>query len=263
MFFIDSASSTKHALDSNASYEKVSNRVWARYYDTALVHHGDLYLAIDGFASNVTKSTTNTTLSIDISWSTNVTWPIQFSEDRILIQNLTNLTDLTDPNIRDDWLNLTKVFDCSAKRGHPCYAHIVQSFSRKVPPRDRILFSFNFLIIVIACNATKLATMVYVLIMEKDNFIVTQGDCAASFLQTPDPWTAGMCMYSKEALVDSARRRVGELPLLRRARKYIKSCDPRIWQKFRRPCLTPIYISGSLASHFMWVASFLPYRFKC
>jgi hypothetical protein len=57
------------------------------------------------------------------------------------------------------------------------------------------------MVIVIVCNATKLSTMLWIVSVERKDYIVILGDGAASFLGTPDPSTERLCVLSKPELV--------------------------------------------------------------
>lgn len=127
----------------------------------------------------------------------------------------------------------------------PLYAHIERTFSRRIPDMDRIVFGLSFLVIVIVCNAVKLAAMITALVVERDKFNVTLGDCAASFLSSPDPWTVGMCMYSKETMIENAKRLNGGRPGANPFGKENESEDPGIWRRQRRSYLASAQPSRS------------------
>lgn len=83
------------------------------------------------------------------------------------------------------------------------YMHIVEARARIVPSSTRIQLSLLFMIIVIWCNAVKLAVMVWVLFREHSDFIVTLGDAAESYLRQPEPTTERMCAFSKEVILST------------------------------------------------------------
>lgn len=83
------------------------------------------------------------------------------------------------------------------------FANIVDSRVLEAPSRSRIQLSLKFLLVVIVCNAVKLATILWVLLVEKDDFVVMLGDGATSYLRRPDPTTEKFCVYSKDAIIST------------------------------------------------------------
>lgn len=77
-------------------------------------------------------------------------------------------------------------------------ARIAQAFAIVVNRKSRIEFSVDFMITVTIFNALKLFIMLWVLITDKSEYLVILGDAAASFLQRPDPCTAGQCLLDKD-----------------------------------------------------------------
>jgi hypothetical protein len=67
-----------------------------------------------------------------------------------------------------------------------------------VPEQCSIEFSLVIMLIVIAANTTKVVVMVIVFLKFRAPTLVTLGDAVASFLNDPDPTTAGMCMSTKK-----------------------------------------------------------------
>ncbi len=76
--------------------------------------------------------------------------------------------------------------------------------SKLVPERCELQFSVSILVIVISCNAVKMISMLLCARFIKDEPLITVGDAVASFLDTPDTATEGLCLYSGK---DFARRR--------------------------------------------------------
>jgi hypothetical protein len=83
----------------------------------------------------------------------------------------------------------------------PKFAHVPHVFVKRLATASRIQLSLTFLIIVIVCNTVKLFTMIWVVFMERKDYIVTLGDGASSFLEKPDPTTELMCILSKPEIV--------------------------------------------------------------
>ncbi|KAH6661871.1 hypothetical protein B0J14DRAFT_687753 [Halenospora varia] len=67
-----------------------------------------------------------------------------------------------------------------------------------VPEQCSIEFSLVIMLIVIAANTTKVVVMVIVFLKFRAPTLVTLGYAVASFLNDPDPTTAGMCMSTKK-----------------------------------------------------------------
>ena len=69
--------------------------------------------------------------------------------------------------------------------------------SEPVEEHCKLQFSVGIMIIVIICNAIKMAVMGHVAWTQPSN-LVTVGDAIASFLDKPDPTTTGSCLAGKE-----------------------------------------------------------------
>ena len=85
----------------------------------------------------------------------------------------------------------------------PKFAHITHGYATKTDTLSRIQLSFTFMIIVISCNVLKLCTMFWALFMEREDYLVTTGDGAASFLEYPDPKTGRMCVSTRYDIIDN------------------------------------------------------------
>jgi hypothetical protein len=109
--------------------------------------------------------------------------------------------------IPGDWLHLRSLISPGAPSNPsiPKYAHISAAFSKLVGStrKSRVQLSLTFMIIVVVCNTVKLCTMVYVLLIEKSDFLVTIGDCASSFLEHSDSITERMCVMSRDDIIDA------------------------------------------------------------
>ncbi|KAF2442490.1 hypothetical protein P171DRAFT_365159 [Karstenula rhodostoma CBS 690.94] len=234
---INQASWNWRNLGFDTAYEDLSRGEWRDQYDTALVHHGDLYI---GF--NETAKLINGELIVDTNWNPNTAW--ELGGDRTLIHFLAS------SNVNStEWLNFTSKSD-TITPAFPDYARVAQVFAHRAPRRDKIVFSLYLLVIVIACNTVKLITLVFVLLMEKSDFAVTLGDCAASFLHSPDPSTTRMCVYSRDSVIATVRSRAkghnSRLPV-----EKVATEDPERWRKQRHPYATPVSRSSSIGEYFM------------
>jgi hypothetical protein len=91
----------------------------------------------------------------------------------------------------------------------PISAHILQGFSTILPNQSRVQISLHFMIVVAVFNLLKLAAMALVLITDRNAYLVTIGDAAASFLKRPDTITDRKCIFGKEEVFVT----MGRLPL--------------------------------------------------
>ena len=74
---------------------------------------------------------------------------------------------------------------------------IAYCLSETVPEDCKLQFSLPIMIVVIFCNLVKGLCMLLTVLKQKHTPLVTFGDAVASFLDTPDPTTAGRCTMSK------------------------------------------------------------------
>ncbi|KAF7167150.1 hypothetical protein CNMCM5623_000557 [Aspergillus felis] len=71
-------------------------------------------------------------------------------------------------------------------------------YSQRTPEQCKINIVPLFLIVVIICNAIKIASFLYTLrITKKDQPLCTTGDAIQSFLKRPDPYTQSRCLVAK------------------------------------------------------------------
>ncbi len=67
------------------------------------------------------------------------------------------------------------------------------------------------ILVVVICNAGKLAGMLYVAFGPLEDPLITMGDAVSSFLASPDNTTRDMCLVNrKEVVTDILLRRNGE-----------------------------------------------------
>lgn len=198
-FFVPHGSANESLLSTNPNFTRFTNSQWRAEYASITVNYGDLILSIDDYASqiNVTNRTGLPTSKSNLPKD----YHLPYEAGPIFKDMTFNLTD---------WINITSFgFLSEDNNSVAVYAHVVEGYGRKVPTKSRVQLSLSFLIVVIVCNAIKLATMVWVLYMEKSDFIVTLGDGAASFLEYRDPTTEKYCVFTKEAIAaEVAHRRL-------------------------------------------------------
>ncbi|CAH0046098.1 unnamed protein product [Clonostachys solani] len=93
-------------------------------------------------------------------------------------------------------------------------AKVNYCLSDKLPDKCRFKVAINLLYVVIAFNVAKIA-IVDILIATKlinDDPIVTIGDAVASFIESPDPSTTGMCLWPAKNI--KFHKSSGELPAI-------------------------------------------------
>lgn len=196
---------------SGSKYDLVQNEEWARMYDTDVVAHGDVYLVVDFYRSELENKTLNG-WPIDWpniptekfnSWSQgNVTYDLKETLQKQFgnssdIQGLMNTFAVSKEWLRfDTMVNFAR--PNTSLTGYPRFAHVAHAYTTRLDTLSRIQLSLVFLIIVIACNTIKLITMIWVVAVERKEYVVTLGDGAASFLERPDPTTERMCILSRK-----------------------------------------------------------------
>lgn len=91
-----------------------------------------------------------------------------------------------------EWLVTPEAFD------------IDHCLSQPTPEQCSLEYSFSILLIVIACDVVKLIAMAMALWWLPERPLATLGDAIASFLERPDPFTAGNCLLDQRRAVRSA-----------------------------------------------------------
>ena len=72
--------------------------------------------------------------------------------------------------------------------------------SEPVADLCRLQFAVPIMVVVLSCNLIKLLCMVLTVWKCKEFSMVTLGDAVTSFLETPDPYTNGMCTVTKKEI---------------------------------------------------------------
>ncbi|KAF2446411.1 hypothetical protein P171DRAFT_430575 [Karstenula rhodostoma CBS 690.94] len=189
------------SLSRTSNFTRFPNGRWQAEYMSSTVNFGDLTLIVDDFASHLNFSNPGNPFLNKSGLPTEFKLPEK--TDVSLNDIVLNLTS---------WINITNVarFDAPYSINGSVYAHVIEGYGKNVPTKSRIQLSQSFLIIVIVCNAVKLTTMLWVLYMEKNDFIVTLGDGIASFLEHRDPTTEKFCVFSKEAITAEVAHRMSK-----------------------------------------------------
>lgn len=101
------------------------------------------------------------------------------------------------------------------------------------PARCTVRFSTTVLLIVVLCNAMKVASMLYVILRAQHKPPVTMGDAIASFLACPDPLTTGKCLWSKhDAQRDGSVTDKSEMERKRWRRQYTRWFRSVSWKRW-------------------------------
>lgn len=177
-------------LNASSDVQRFQDNKWVDVYNTEYVSgHGDLYFTIDRFAFRPSQNVSARSFT-------------DYLPAKIINARYIPLINITDSSL--SWINYTP-FDgqslttpATPNEDWPENARISLTFSRIVHRKSRIQLSLDFMIIVISFNVFKLMIMVWVLVTDRSEYLVTIGDAAASFLARPDPCTLGQCILSKE-----------------------------------------------------------------
>jgi hypothetical protein len=76
--------------------------------------------------------------------------------------------------------------------------------SQTVEDQCRLQFAVPIMVVVLACNFFKLLAVVMTLWKCREPTLVTLGDALDSLLESPDPYTVGMCIAAKKDFRESA-----------------------------------------------------------
>ncbi|KAL5388976.1 hypothetical protein DPSP01_002681 [Paraphaeosphaeria sporulosa] len=176
---IASNTTNTSSLDRDSCCKRFPNGQWQAEYLSPTVNFGDLILSVGNHASYINlTSTTNLNVSKDgLPNDFKLTGPIEIPLSEIVL----NITD---------WIDVTNVVsDIHDSTNGRIYASVVAGCGIDVPTKSRIQLSKSFLMIVIVCSTVKPSIKLWVLYVEKTDFMVTLGDAAASFVENRGPTT--------------------------------------------------------------------------
>ena len=159
-----------------------------------LIKNLNTYLASNNYSIHAVTGSWNANKALNLNMSEFL--PIETSGSQGLIRNLTMESSA--------WITfdlLTKQNSSDPLKPRPISAHVNNTYARLTRTDSRIQISRDFMITVIVFNAVKLAIMIWVLLKDKNDYLVTLGDAIASFLEHPDATTKGMCMLGKEEML--------------------------------------------------------------
>jgi hypothetical protein len=137
--------------------------------------YGNLFLAVDQIAFS-TRCNQN--------GFSNTTFSLSLSGDRSFLLTAGDFQGQSQDSVPYQPFDDTS--SGATIKGRLTSLHIINGFTRKSTNPCRLQISLHFMIAVVAINMCKLATMLYVLLTDRSEHIVTLGDAAASFLKDPD-----------------------------------------------------------------------------
>jgi hypothetical protein len=80
---------------------------------------------------------------------------------------------------------------------------ILYCLSLEVPDRCRLQLHFWLLLTTVTCNVVKLVCFTLTFKEQSGTPLMTVGDAVASFLESPEPVSRGMCLFAKDELIKS------------------------------------------------------------
>lgn len=84
----------------------------------------------------------------------------------------------------------------------PFGVDVLYCLSEPVEPHCRLMYSVHLIIIVLAMNAFKTVVMLSLAIAVRESPLMTIGDAISSVLQQPDSYTEGMCLVTKQEIIE-------------------------------------------------------------
>ena len=192
--FIQYKSPLYYKLNTTQNWN-LTNSEWPQIYGAKYIaEHGDLYLVADQF--RLQFNTNSKPYSIP-------DWSLQIP----ILQSVAQMSGAT-PNVLKPWsnsdgwvdINITS-YDFNLSNSSTLSINVLYAFALKIPGGSSVQISLYFMIVVIICNILKATAMVMTYFDPSPDLLVTLGDAIASFLETPDPATKGVCTLSREELL--------------------------------------------------------------
>lgn len=195
-------------------FDRIEGTRWIQMYDNTLVSYGHVGLVIDEFRTEIENKTAtgrpakwpNIGILEAAAWNNGVaSWNLttRLKKELGTPEFIRNIT--ATGSISKEWIRFDRLFRLSESpqeaNNPPRYAHVSHAYAQRLDTASRIQLSLTFLVIVIVCNSVKLLTMLWVVFLERQDYIVTLGDGASTFLKSPDPKTERMCILSKPEVV--------------------------------------------------------------
>ncbi|KAL9614475.1 MAG: hypothetical protein Q9167_001003 [Letrouitia subvulpina] len=131
--------------------------------------------------------------------------------------------------------------------------------AKKVEEQCTLKFNLDFAVIVIVCNLVKVLCMFLTLWMHNNSALMTIGDAIASFLENPDPYTRGLCIFESRLIEmlwewDDDKDRMpfdGFIPPIRlRKMDFMEDSRSRQWRPKERRWFV-VSLTVALSSFFM------------
>jgi hypothetical protein len=226
IYAVEAGSENMAAFEEQSRFDRIEGTKWIRIYDNLLVSYGNVVLVIDEYRSSFdTKTATgrpekwpNVSPAVASDWAgdffLSYPWKIEGGQIMKPLGTPEVIRNITDTGaVSREWIRFDRLFTPEERENQGTaptrfFAHVSHTYAYKVDTASRIQLSLTFLIIVIVCNSVKLLAMLWVVFLERQEYIVTLGDGASTFLRSPDPKTERMCILSKPEVV----REVAEAP---------------------------------------------------
>lgn len=114
----------------------------------------------------------------------------------------------------------------------PFHKEVLYCLAETIEEHCKLEYSTHLAVLVIILNAMKAILMFYLALGISEAPLMTVGDAIASFLETPDPSTQGMCLVTKEEIRNGAMKGAGWAPTAkqyegRRRRKFAAASRSR------------------------------------
>ncbi|KAH7385720.1 hypothetical protein BKA66DRAFT_440890 [Pyrenochaeta sp. MPI-SDFR-AT-0127] len=144
----------------------------------------------------------------------------------------------------------------------PSSMHMAYGLATNVNPQSRVQISLYFMAAVLAFNFLTLIVMVFVLVSDRADYIVTLGDASASFLEVPDPNTDGKCLLWAGDLQPKRSEPQGITPASHDNARHAIGPATSIWQPQQLKLSTSVGLDKNLANFFS-TAGFLIFILVC
>jgi hypothetical protein len=92
----------------------------------------------------------------------------------------------------------------NAQNWKPDNFSALNCLSERVPGTCGLNINLIIILVVVVCNAGKLAGMLYVAFGALEDPLVTMGDAVSSFMASPDNTTKGMCLVNRREIVGAS-----------------------------------------------------------
>jgi hypothetical protein len=219
IYAVEAGSENMAAFEKQPRFDRIEGTKWIRIYDNLLVSYGNVVLVIDEYRSSFdTKTATgrpekwpNVSPEVAADWANDYylsyPWKIEGGQVMKPLGTQAVIRNITDTGaVSREWIRFDRLFTLEEREKQKTassffFAHVSHAYAYRVDTASRIQLSLTFLIIVIVCNSVKLLTMLWVVFLERQEYIVTLGDGASTFLRNPDPKTERMCILSKPEVV--------------------------------------------------------------